>query len=208
MKVGIQIGSSTSSFIPVIVFSIPIIILYALIEMALFFGCRKFLFAVTLSFRTIFMLHDVGYGIYYAVEAGDFYVEWYCEEGTNSSSIQQYCREDACWWDCNYPTYDCDACVGDCVQFYNNTIQFCTDNNSMIASSTIFFISLLLGIATVVVFSKLPRDPCCGPCCYPKISSSSQQVYSMQAAQPTSGMVSNFTSLYFLKSLFSEFNQP
>ena len=81
MKMGIHIGYySQSPFVSEPVYSIPIIILYTVIEMALFFGGRKFLFAVTLSFRIIFMLHDIGYGIYHSVEASNVYVEWYCEK--------------------------------------------------------------------------------------------------------------------------------
>ena len=195
MKIGIQIGTYPPSVVPTIVYTMSIIILYALIEMALFFGCRKFLFAVTLSFRTIFMLHDVGYGIYYSYWASNYYVEWYCEEGTNSTSIEHHCRENGCWWDCNYESsYYCDVCVRDCVNIVNYYIPFCFDKILWVTTSAIFFISLLLGIATVVVFSRLPSDPCgpcCRSCCCP--SKSSQQVYSMQAAQvqPSSVTVSN-----------------
>ena len=185
MKIGIQIGTYPPSVVPTIVYTMSIIILYALIEMALFFGCRKFLIAVTLSFRTIFMLHDVGYGIYYSYWARNDYVEWYCEEGTNSTSIEHYCRENGCWWTCNYESsYSCDVCVRDCVYTINYSKQGCNYKDVMTASSALFFLSLWLGIALVVVFSRLPRDPCgscCRSCCCP--SKSSEEVYSMQAAQ-------------------------
>ena len=187
MKIGIHIDSTP---IPEPVISVPVLILYALIEVALFFGCQKFSFALSLSFRIIFMLHDAGYGIYESVEASSGYEYWYCAEGTNSTSIEYHCRE----YSCLGCTYSCDICTDNCVRNINNSLKYCTYKNAMIASSVLFFISLILGMATIGVFSRLPRDQCCGPCCGSCCCpGSQQQAYSMQTVQvePSSVTVSN-----------------
>ena len=175
MKIGIHLEYT---LFPIPAYTIPVPLLCALIEMILFFGCTKFSFVTTLTFRIILIVHDTAYGITNSI--GACRMISYESVCVDSSTLDNFCRNIYCNWECEVD-YNCDRCLQTCE-------TECTFKNAMIASSAMFFVNLILGIATVVVFSKLPRDPCCGPCCYP---SSSQQVYSMQAAQPTSGMVSN-----------------
>ena len=49
----------------ILVFSIPILAFYNLVECICFFGCKQFDYCTILIFRIIFLLHDFGYFVFY-----------------------------------------------------------------------------------------------------------------------------------------------
>ena len=190
MKIGIHIDLT---LFPIPAYSIPVPLLYTVIEMILFFGCQQYSFAVVLSLRIVVILHDFAYGVTNSVYAGSIRQYEYCL-GSNSTYIEQYCRQDYCYYDCKYDDYyyPCDDCVENCA-------KRCTYKSAMIASSVLFFLNFMVGIATVLVFARLPKDPCCY-CCFPNYP---QQPYPVQVIQPGSVTVSKDCLILCLSNIKS-----
>ena len=76
----------------------PIIAVYSTLEVCLFFGCQKYNWPLTLTFRILFVLHDLAYFITYALLAVLNYDE---------------------------SKYDCDWITEDCAEYPNDYAVGC-----------------------------------------------------------------------------------
>lgn len=114
-----------------------------------------------------------------------------CIQSCNFSTvviIQDRCEYELCWDECRV-YYDveqnnCNVCIDKCVKLIKHECAIDNDNYeclymttkpSMIASCSLFFINFLVGIVVLVLFAKLPRDPCCYPSYIPHVQRSQLQ---------------------------------
>ena len=120
-------------------YSVALILAYNIIEASCFFGCDAYNWPCTLTFRIIWILHDLAYFITFAVYAS-IYSSWdtarykYCIETCNNDYYYDNCR------DCNY------------YRMFPFLVSCCI----------FFLITFGINIATIVLFSKLPKTVCCG----------------------------------------------
>ena len=92
---------------------------------------------------------------------------------SKTSTLRDRCEGSHCWNECRpYYGYNCDICVDTCLEDIKSTCAIEPDNYEciyityklgMVISCTMFFISAAIGIFVLVLFTKLPRDPCCYP---------------------------------------------
>ena len=71
------------SYTPLLIYSVPIIAFYNIVECICFYGCKQFSFCLVLTFRIIFLLHDFAYFIPYCIWSSD----WYYERGFNIAIV-------------------------------------------------------------------------------------------------------------------------
>jgi len=110
----------------------------------------------------MFVLHDMSYLRTDAIIA------------SNRRNVRDQCNRDECYIECRYSwDQECLSCVDQCESdrdqicssadkdFY--TCLYKTEKPALIAGAVMFSINFLIGIVVLIMFAKLPRDPCCYP---------------------------------------------
>ena len=153
---------------------VPIIVIYTIIEISLFFGCQKYNWPCTATFRIIFVIHDFGYFLTYAAVAGTSYYKRYKKDC-------DYCKAN----------YDCDP---DDYYYCTRVKEYQMD----IASCVCFLITFAIGITILVIYAQFSKSGCsCCCCCQPEpeIILANGQMIQMQTVGQTVPVVNQ--QLYF-----------
>merc|ERR1712150_16198 len=165
-----------------VLYSVAIIAGYNILEVSLFFGCQKYNWPCTLTFRIVFAIHDFAYFITYAVFAADYYGYYYYDKEENKL-ICDYWKQDYCpeLLD-EYPDE-----IKNCRYYYECSGPF------TLASCIIFVLAFANGVAILCIYSKFPKY---GACCQPQVlvkvmTTDGQLVQTCTVATPGSIMQSN-----------------
>ena len=76
------------SYTPLLIYSVPIIAFYNIVECICFYGCKQFSFCLVLTFRIIFLLHDFAFLFHNCILAVFLVVVMLSEYEVNMSVIQ------------------------------------------------------------------------------------------------------------------------
>ena len=120
-------------------YSIAIILGYNILEALLFFGCQTYNWPCTLTFRIIWVLHDLAYLLTFAVDSDYYYADF------NDEDYQVFCDKDSYY-------YDSSLCK--VVRSFIFAVTSCV----------IYFVTICLGVAIMVTYSKFPKYGCEGCC--------------------------------------------
>ena len=86
----------------------------------------------------------------------------------------------------------CNSCLYSCYHEFCTPNERCSYKGGHIAGSVLFFVNMMIGIFVLIVYSKLPRDPCCYPGLlpYPSYQIQHQQMQlSQQVVQLPNGQL-------------------